>query len=70
MVLDLFGVEKEGGKREVSIDILKDWWTYERLPADWKPTKRIGLTGTISGSNLIKKLMECIKNEQHQPSSQ
>jgi hypothetical protein len=67
MVLDLFGFEEEGGKREVSIDVLKDWWVNERLPAGWKPTKRIGLIETAFGSRLIKNHMEKIKNKQHQP---
>jgi hypothetical protein len=65
MVLDLFGIEQEGEKYEVAVDTLKEWLTYERLPADWKPTKRIGLIGTFFGSRSIKKHMENIKNEQH-----
>jgi hypothetical protein len=67
MVLELFGFEEEGEKHEVAVDVLKDWFTYERLPADWKPTKRIGLIGTFFGSRLIRTHMENIKNKQHPP---
>jgi hypothetical protein len=58
MVLDLFGVEGE-----IAVETLRDWWTYERLPAGWVPTKRVGLIDTFWGSRAIKRHMEAIKNE-------
>ena len=63
IVLDLFGVEREGREKEIAVDRLRDWWTYERLPEDWQPTKRVGLIETIIGSQKIKKYMRTIGKE-------
>ena len=67
MVLDLFGVEGKREEPEISIERLREWWTYERLPADWEPVKRIDLISTFLGSRLIRRHMENIKNQQQQP---
>ena len=64
MVLDLFGVDGEGGEQEIPVNTLKEWWTYERLPAGWVPTKRLGLIDTFFGSRAIRKHMEAIRNRQ------
>jgi hypothetical protein len=63
MVLDLFGVEPEGKEKEISIERLREWWTYERLPEDWQPTKRVGLVDTFFGSRSIRKHMEFLKRQ-------
>ena len=54
MVLDLFGVDGEGGEQEIPVNTLNEWWTHERLPVGWVPTKCIGLIDTFFGSKAIK----------------
>lgn len=66
MVLEIFGVEGEGHEKEIAVQRLRDWWTYERLPADWEPTKRVGLIDTIIGSQKIKGYMMAIRQRQRQ----
>jgi hypothetical protein len=63
IILDLFSVEGEGQEKEIAVERLREWWTYERLPPDWEPTKRIGLIDTIISSQKIKKYMRAIRNQ-------
>jgi hypothetical protein len=62
MVLHLFGVDGEGDEQEIPVETLREWWTYERLPAGWVPTKCVGLIDTFFGSRAIRKHMEVIKS--------
>ena len=63
MALDLFGIEGKGKEKEIQVKTLREWFTYERLPADWQPTKRVGLMDMIIGSQRIKKYMSNIRNQ-------
>jgi hypothetical protein len=63
VALNLFGVEGEGQEKQLALERLRDWWTYERLPADWEPTKRVGLMDTIITAQNIERHMRTLSNQ-------
>jgi len=63
VALNLFGVEGEGQEKQLALERLRDWWTYERLPADWEPTKRVGLMDAIITAQNIEKHMRTLGNQ-------
>jgi Peroxidase, family 2 len=51
------GSEKQG----IPVDMLRTWFTEERLPDGWKPSHTQGLLETMRTSQMIKEAMEKIE---------
>lgn len=54
------GGEKKTG---VPLDWLLDWFKYERLPPDWKPTHEQSLMDTVNRSKQIRTTIEEMRRE-------
>jgi hypothetical protein len=63
MVLNLFGVEVDN-RKEIPISRLSEWWTYERLPSEWKrPAKPVGLLQTFFVVRTIATHMNALRSQ-------
>lgn len=57
LVLGIFD-KQAGGKEEVSREMIKEWWQYERFPEGWAPRRQQGLLHTIRTAGEIRAEMK------------
>lgn len=63
IALDIFGQQENADKQGAPLDMLRRWFTEERLPEGWKPTHTQGLLQTIRTTREIRNLMATLKDE-------
>ncbi|KAF8690318.1 Peroxidase, family 2, partial [Rhizoctonia solani] len=61
----VLSVKVMGDGQHVDCKVIREWFGNERLPSGWAPRRSVGLFETISGIKKFGRLMDDVKQENH-----